>query len=40
LVQTNYDRDIPDPKDDLRRTPAENRLRKVGNNISEQVLFD
>lgn len=23
LVQTNYDRDLPDPEDDYRRAPAE-----------------
>ena len=26
LVQTNYDRDQPDPKDDYRRIPTENKL--------------
>ena len=40
LVQTNYDRDVPDPSDDQRRIPAENRLKKIGNDISEQDLFD
>ena len=41
LVQTNYDRDQPDPKDDQRRISAENRLIKIGNsNFNEQTLFD
>ena len=41
LVQTNYDRDQPDPSDDRRRIPAETRLMKRGNkDLSEQDLFD
>ena len=41
LVQTNYDRNQPDPEHDQRRIPAENRLKKVGNEgLTEQVLFD
>ena len=40
LVQTNYDRDVPDPEEDQRRLPAENRLKKIGNDMSEQDLFD
>jgi hypothetical protein len=41
LVQTNYDRDQPDPKEDQRRIPAENRLMRIGNtNFKEQTLFD
>jgi len=31
LVQTNYDRDHPDPKHDYRRIPAENKLKERGN---------
>ena len=31
LVQTNYDRDIPDPMHDPRRIPVEQRLRERGN---------
>jgi predicted choloylglycine hydrolase len=30
LVQTNYDRDVPDPADDNRRTAAQNRLDAIG----------
>ena len=41
LVQTNYDRDYPDPKHDPRRVPVENRLRARGNvKLEEQELFD
>jgi hypothetical protein len=41
LVQTNYDRDQPDPVHDQRRLPAEARLRQRGNkNFKEQDLFD
>jgi len=40
LVQTNYDRDLPDPKDDLRRVPAEKRMDSIGRaNIDEGRLF-
>lgn len=31
LVQTNSDRDVPDPVIDPRRIPVENRLRERGN---------
>jgi acid ceramidase/N-acylethanolamine-hydrolysing acid amidase len=31
LVQTNYDRDLPDPVHDQRRIPAEKRLKERGN---------
>jgi N-acylethanolamine-hydrolysing acid amidase len=40
LVQTNYDRDQPDPIIDERRTPVEKFLRQRGNNITEQQLID
>jgi len=41
LVQTNYDRDQPDPIHDQRRLPAETRLKERGNkNFKEQDLFD
>lgn len=41
LVQTNYDRDQPDPKSDYRRIPAENKLKERGNkNFKAQDLFD
>lgn len=30
LVQTNYDRDLPDPSDDRRRTPVEQRISQNG----------
>lgn len=40
LVQTNYDRDLPDPKHDDRRTVAQDRLNAIGRaNINEQNLF-
>lgn len=40
LVQTNYDRDQPDPFHDPRRVPVENRLREYGQrNIDENTLF-
>lgn len=31
IVQTNSDRDVPDPIIDPRRIPVENRLRERGN---------
>ena len=41
LVQTNYDRSVPDPSDDYRRLPAETKLKARGNkNFSQQDLFD
>lgn len=41
IVQTNYDRDVPDPASDYRRIPAENRLKLIGrNNINEKILYD
>ncbi len=41
LVQTNYDRDVPDPIKDLRRLPAEERIREIGRNkMSMGLLFD
>lgn len=40
LVQTNYDRDQPDPFHDPRRVPVENRIREFGQrNIDEKTLF-
>jgi len=30
LVQTNYDRDEPDPASDFRRIPAENKIKNIG----------
>jgi hypothetical protein len=30
LVQTNYDRDLPDPKSDYRRVPLEQKIEKAG----------
>lgn len=35
LVQTNYDRDYPDPLHDPRRVPVEKRLRERGNDRLE-----
>ena len=41
MVQTNYDRDYPDPLHDPRRVPVEKKLRERGNNNFEtQELFD
>lgn len=41
LVQTNYDRDYPDPLHDPRRVPVELRLRHRGNvHFNEQNLMD
>ena len=41
VVQTNYDRNIPDPDFDKRRIPAENRIKNIGQNkMSEQRLFE
>jgi hypothetical protein len=40
LVQTNYDRDYPDPLHDPRRVPVEKRLRERGNvDLEEKDLF-
>lgn len=41
LVQTNYDRDVPDPVIDPRRGAVENRLREQGNvGFTEKMLFE
>jgi len=41
LVQTNYDRDQPDPLHDPRRIQVEKRMRERGNkNFTEQTLLD
>lgn len=41
LVQTNYDRDYPDPLHDPRRVPVEKKLRERGNAGFEiQELFN
>ena len=41
MVQTNYDRDQPEPIHDPRRIPVENKLRERGNKgLTEQVLLD
>lgn len=41
LVQTNYDRDQPEPVYDTRRAPVEAKLKERGNKgLSEQVLLD
>lgn len=41
LVQTNYDRDQPDPEHDPRRIPVENRLKERGNiHFEEQTMID
>lgn len=41
LVQTNYDRDQPDPVHDPRRIPTERKLEDRGNiGFNEQTLLD
>jgi len=41
LVQTNYDRDVPDPTSDFRRVPAEQRMRSIGrNSMSLDSLYN
>lgn len=41
IIQTNYDRDYPDPLHDPRRIPVEKRMRERGNqNFKEQTLLD
>lgn len=41
IVQTNYDRDYPDPLHDPRRIPVENRLKNRGNEgFTEQTLLE
>jgi hypothetical protein len=41
LVQTNYDRDQPEPIHDPRRIPVENKLKERGNKgFNEQVMLD
>mmetsp|Transcript_34478 Transcript_34478/g.31165 ORF Transcript_34478/g.31165 Transcript_34478/m.31165 type:complete len:157 (-) Transcript_34478:291-761(-) len=40
LVQSNYDRDLPDPTNDDRRTVAENIMEKIGRkDMTEDKLF-
>lgn len=41
LVQTNYDRDVPDPQNDYRRVPAENRMKEIGKSaMDEETLYN
>jgi len=42
LVQTNYDRDVPDPLTDDRRTAAEDRLQEIGRSSidGDKILND
>lgn len=40
LVQTNSDRDVPDPVQDPRRIPVEKRMAEHGNKLNEQELMD
>lgn len=40
IVQTNYDRDYPDPLHDPRRIPVESRIRARGNDMLEEDLFE
>ena len=40
LVQTNYDRNLTDPKYDSRRAPVEDKLNHLGNEIDELQFFD
>lgn len=39
LVQTNYDRNKPEPVYDQRRIPMENRVRNVGNHFTAETVF-
>ena len=39
LVQTNYDRDQPEPVYDTRRAPAERRIRDIGSSMMPDDLF-
>jgi hypothetical protein len=39
IVQTNYDRDRPEPIYDQRRIPMENRVKSVGNKFSVDTVF-
>jgi acid ceramidase/N-acylethanolamine-hydrolysing acid amidase len=40
LVQTNYDRDLPEPIYDTRRVPAENKLKELGSKgFTEETLL-
>lgn len=39
LVQTNYDRNLPEPIYDQRRIPMENRVDKVGNKFTVETVF-
>ena len=39
IVQTNYDRDIPDPSGDQRRIPAQNRMDSLGSNTTMQSVL-
>jgi len=41
LVQTNYDRDLPDPSNDDRRTVAEKLMKEIGRKgMTEEKLFN
>lgn len=41
LVQTNYDRDEPEPIYDTRRHPVETKLKERGNKgLNEKILLD
>lgn len=39
IVQTNYDRDRPEPIYDQRRIPMENRVKAVGNKFTPEIAF-
>jgi hypothetical protein len=39
IVQTNYDREVPDPEDDYRRIPAEQKMTALGDQLSEQQVM-
>lgn len=39
VVQTNYDRDVPDPSRDQRRIPAQSRMDALGNNTGMQSVM-
>ncbi len=41
IVQTNYDRDLPDPQSDYRRVPAEQKIDAIGQaNFTDTALFN
>jgi acid ceramidase/N-acylethanolamine-hydrolysing acid amidase len=39
IVQTNYDRDQPEPIYDQRRIPMENRVKSIGPKFTAETVF-